>query len=233
MPSAVRTFFRHSRQFAMFGALSLATLVCVGLLILRVAWSHRPTYIWLLWNLALAWLPVVAAFIAYNWWQRKLGFGRLMIPACGLFWLAFFPNAPYLVTDLIHLQAKPGAPFWYDLILLVAFAWTGFFLGLASLVMMQEIVRRAVGPVTGWIFAILVLGLSSFGIYLGRFLRWNSWDLVFNPLRLLGSAAEPLLHPVAHAQSIAFSVLFAFFLVAMYLTMMAVTHFRREVRDFD
>jgi len=99
--------------------------------------------------------------------------------------------------------------------------------------MMQEIVRQAIGSAAGWVFAILVLRLSSFGIYLGRFLRWNSWDLVFNPLRLLGAATEPLRHPLAHAQSIAFSGLFTFFLVAMYLTMMAVSHFRHDLRSLD
>jgi len=135
------------------------------------------------------------------------------------------------VTDLIHLRPQSDAPYWYDLILLVAFAWTGFFLGLVSLSLMQEIIRKVAGSVASWLFALGALALSSFGIYLGRFLRWNSWDVFLNPLRLLGDVAEQLRHPLAHFQTVVFSALFAFFFVAMYLTLVALTHFQHEVRE--
>jgi uncharacterized membrane protein len=221
------TPFRHSRQLAVIAALVLATLVASGLLGLRLAYTHRGTYSWLLWNLFLAWLPLVSALFAYNLDSRSR-LKWIMAVGCALIWLLFFPNAPYLVTDLIHLKPKPEAPFWFDLILLVAFAWTGCLLGFVSLSLMQEVVRKAVGRVAGWLFAGVVLLLSSFGIYLGRFLRLNSWDAFSNPLRILADISAPVLHPRSHAQPLAFSLLFAVFFAAMYLTLTALTHFRHE-----
>jgi uncharacterized membrane protein len=227
----LRTFFRHYRQLAVIASLIFATLVCIGLLVLRIAYSHRSTYSWLMWNLFLAWLPAFSALVAYDVYKKQSWLKWLVAPLCALVWLIFFPNALYLVTDLIHLHPQSDAPFWFDLILLVAFAWTGFFLGLISLSLMQEILRRMVGTVVSWLFALGVLALSSFGIYLGRFLRWNSWDVFFNPLRLLGDVAEQVRHPLQHFQTLVFSSLFAFFFVAMYLTLMAVTHFRHEAQE--
>jgi len=227
----LRTFFRHYRQLAVIASLVFATFVCIGLLVLRVAYSHRSTYSWLMWNLFLAWLPAFSALVAYNVYKKQSWLKWLVTPGCALVWLVFFPNALYLVTDLIHLHPQSDAPFWFDLILLVAFAWTGFFLGLVSLSLMQEVVRKVAGTITSWLFALGVLGLSSFGIYLGRFLRWNSWDLFFNPLRLLGDVAEQVRHPLAHFQTLVFSSLFAFVFVAMYLTLIAVTHFQHEAQE--
>jgi uncharacterized membrane protein len=226
----LRAFF-HSRQLALIASLLFATLVCIGLLVLRVAYSHSYTYVWLLWNLFLAWLPALSALVAYNLYKRRSLLIWLIVPICVLVWFFFFPNAPYLVTDLVHLRPTPGAPFWYDLLLLVTFAWTGFFVGLISLVLMQEIVCNLVGTLVSWLFAVAVLALSSFGIYLGRFLRWNSWDVFFNPLRMLVEILQGMRHPFAHAQTVVFSVLMACFLVAMYLTLTALMHFRPEVRE--
>lgn len=226
----LRAFFRHYRQLAVIASLIFATLVCFGMLVLRVAYSHNSHYVWLLWNLFLAWLPAGSALIAYNLHQRHGRLSWLLVSACAVAWFIFLPNAPYLVTDMIHLRSQPDAPFWFDLLLLLAFAWTGFFLGLVSLLLMQEVVRRLAGTVTSWLFAFVMLGLSSFGIYLGRFMRWNSWDVVFNPSRLLVDVIQPVIHPLAHTQTVVFSVLFAFYLVAMYLALAAVMNFQHEVR---
>ena len=223
-------FLRHYRQLGVIASLIFASLVCLGLLVLRVAYSHSLHYVWLLWNLSLAWLPAASALIAYNLHKHHSKLSWFLVSACAVAWFFFLPNAPYLVTDMIHLRAQPDAPFWYDLLLLLAFAWTGLFLGLVSLLLMQELVRRFAGAITSWLFAIGMLGLSSFGIYLGRFLRWNSWDVLFNPLRLLVDVAQPVIHPLAHTQTVVFSVLFAFFLVAMYLTLAALMNFQPDVR---
>ncbi len=95
---------------------------------------------------------------------------------CAALWLVFFPNAPYIITDLLHLSAQDGVPVWYDLILLSAFAWTGAMLGMISLGLMHVLVARVAGGAWSWIFVLGVLMLSGFGVYLGRFPRWNSWD---------------------------------------------------------
>jgi len=220
--------FRHTRQLGVVASLVFSTLLCVALLILRVVHSHHSTYAWLWWNLFLAWLPLGFALLAYNVSWRHSRLNWFLVFACAVIWLAFFPNAPYLVTDIIHLQHRPDSPFWFDLILFVAIAWTGCFLGLVSLYLMQEIVRRATGPVFSWIFALTALGLSGFGIYLGRFLRWNSWDLFFAPIQIIGSILEGVRHPAAHYQTIVFSIIFATFFASLYLTLVSLMHLRQE-----
>ena len=111
-------------------------------------------------------------------------------------WLAFFPNAPYILTDFLHLGSMGDiVPGWYDVLLLYWFAWTGLILGIVSLYLMQEIVTRGLGTAAGWVFVVVAAGLGSFGIYLGRFLRWNSWDLVRRPGPARRRAARPRHRP--------------------------------------
>jgi uncharacterized membrane protein len=228
-----RGYFRHHRQLAVIGSLAFATLVCIGLFAMRATYTRNLHFINLPWNLFLAWLPAASALVAYNLAKRGSWLGWLVVPGAALFWLLFLPNAPYLVTDLIHLQARPPVPLWYDLLMLVAFAWTGLFLGLVSLFLMQEIVRKAAGRFTSWVFVLGAVGLSSFGIYLGRFLRWNSWDVFFNPLQLLSDVLLQVRHPLANLKTYAFSAIFAFFLLSVYLMFLAMTHFRHEAPEFD
>ena len=231
MPEPTEKLFRNQRQLAVIGSLVFATLICLGLFVLRVAHSHSFAYRGLIWNLFLAWLPILSALAAYNLQRRYSWVNWVLVPACALFWLVFFPNAPYLITDIMHLRPQSAAPFWYDLILFVAFAWTGFFLGLISLFLMQEIVRKAAGNTASWLFALGVLALSSFGIYLGRFMRWNSWDLFLNPGKLFADVTEQVQDPFTRFQAFVFSTLFAGFFLAMYLTLVAITHLQQEVRE--
>jgi len=221
-------FLRHSRQLGVLASLVLLTLLCIGLLVLRVVHSHHFTYAWLWWNIFLAWLPLGFAVIAHQAYARHSRLSWFLVFGCAVIWLAFFPNAPYLVTDIIHLQHRSDAPFWFDLILFVSIAWTGCFLGLVSLFLMQEIVRRAAGAAVSWLFALATLGLSGLGIYLGRFLRWNSWDLFFDPTRIFGSLFDGLRHPAAHSQTIVFSVIFAVFLGSMYLMLVSLMYLRQD-----
>jgi|SRR6266498_5381552 len=107
----------------------------------------------------------------------------------------------------------------------------GVFLGLISLYLMQEIVRKAAGNSASWWFALGVLALSSFGIYLGRFMRWNSWDLFLNPGKLFADVTEQVQDPLTRLQAFAFSALFAGFFLAMYLTLVAITHLQQEIRE--
>jgi len=223
-----RAILRQYRQIAVLVSLAFATAVCLGLLALRVTYSHRLEYTYLAWNLFLAWLPMLCALAAYNAGKRRTRLSWLVVAGCALAWLLFFPNAPYLLTDILHLQPRADAPLWFDLVLILAFAWTGFMLGLISLVLMQALVRRAAGAAASWAFAVAVLGLTGFGIYLGRFLRWNSWDVFFSPGSLLADMIQPLLHPIVHARTIAFSGLFSLFLVSAYFMIVALTHLQAE-----
>jgi uncharacterized membrane protein len=229
-PSLTADYQSYQRQLVVLASLGFSTALCLGLLALR-AWHYRNTVqIWLVWNLFLAWLPTLGAFTAYNLnrWPTRLRW--LPIFGLSLLWLLFLPNAPYLVTDIIHLRPHPGVPLWYDLITLVAFAWTGSFLGMVSLFLMQVLVHRAIGHMASWLFVVGVLALNGVGIYLGRFLRWNSWDLLFHPTDLFYDLLEALYHPMEHLQTMAFAGLFTLLFSAVYLMMLAFTQLHLDQR---
>ena len=139
------------------------------------------------------------------------------------------PSQRHLLTDIIHLRSGAGVPFWYDLILVIGFAFTGLFLGLVSLYLMQSLVRQAAGGPASWLFALLVSAISGFGIYLGRFLRWNSWDLFLNPAHLLADILERLSHPLAHYQTFVFSAMFALFFISAYFILVAMMQLQKDL----
>jgi uncharacterized membrane protein len=225
----LRIYLHQYRRLAVVVAsLGFASAICTALLVLRIWRFHSFTHFYLAWNLFLAWIPMICSLAAYSLYKRRAILSWLVVGVCILVWLLFFPNAPYLLTDLIHLQPQENVPFWFDLILIIAFAWTGFFLGLISLALVQVIVRKAVGAIASWIFAIGVLSVSGFGIYLGRFLRWNSWDVIFNPGPLLLDIWQQVRHPLANFQTTVFSILFSLFLLAAYFILISVTHLSAE-----
>ena len=217
---------RHKYTVGLFFLLSAASAVCITLVLARVGYSNTTRYGGLIWNLFLAWIPFVLAYLAYALsWRRTLVY--FIIPIFAVLWLIFFPNAPYILTDFQHLSDQAGrVPIWFDVILLVWFSWTGFLLGVISLYLMQNIIRREFGRVIGWLFVALVSLLSSGGIYIGRFVRWNSWDVLSNPFgiasELLNQAADP------SVRSIGFISLYALFFLFVYITLYAFGHLLQE-----
>ena len=203
-------------------ALVLASALSCGLVVLRVIYYERLAYGFFFWNLILAWVPVGAALAFYALASRGSRRWLLML-GIGVVWFLFFPNAPYIVTDIVHLHPRPPAPYWYDIIMIMAFAQTGLFLGYLSLYLMQEVIRAWLGRWTGWAFALAMLGLSSFGIYLGRFLRWNSWNALLDPLDTLRNAAR-VANPWNDPRPLAFSATFFAFSLVCYLIVYSFTH---------
>lgn len=217
---------RNRYKIAIFGLMTLASAICVFLVAARIAFSDSERYGSLVWNLFLAWIPFVLSYLAYtlSWNKRLLYFA---IPITAFLWLIFFPNAPYILTDLQHLAKETTkAPLWYDVIVLVWFSWTGLLLGLVSLYLMHDIVHRTFGHIAGWVFVFVVSGLSSFGVYLGRFVRFNSWDILNDPkeivVTILGLAIDPSMRLVA------FTILFAVFYLFVYLTLYSFAHLVQE-----
>ena len=227
MSTSQRPDHPYRRQLSLVASLVLATALCGGLLALRMAYTRGFVFAGLLWNLFLAWVPVFSSLIAYNTGKRRMGLSTLIVIASTFAWLLFFPNAPYLLTDIMHLRPS-NAPIWFDLILLNAFAWTGTFLGLVSLYLMQSVVHRMAGLLTSWAFAVGTLAVGSFGIYLGRFLRWNSWDVFTQPRAILTDILYRLRHPFDNPQTFAFSILFFLFLMAAYGMLVTTVQFGRE-----
>ena len=199
-----------------FYPLLLTSLLAAALLALRVYRSKSGTYSFLIWNLLLAWVPYLWSLWAASihrrfprrWWS-------LLLP--GALWLLFLPNAPYLITDFIHVYQRPFLPLWYDILLMGTFALAGMFLAVASLNSMRIIVEDFTGPKRSWLFVGAMAGLSGMGIYLGRVLRWNSWDVFLYPRAILVDAAHPLVHPFSHLPAIGMMGLFAGLLFVSYL----------------
>ncbi|MFQ5421791.1 MAG: DUF1361 domain-containing protein, partial [Anaerolineae bacterium] len=177
-------------HWILFLALVAASAGSVALLAARVTLTGRITYAFLVWNLILAWAPLLFAWLASAVWEK-----RPYALAFLFFWLLFFPNAPYIVTDFIHLRWSYGVPRWFDVALIGSFAATGMALGVFSLRLLQNRIAASYGRAAGRWFVLTAVGLSSYGIYLGRFLRWNSWDLFANPLALLQDVAHSLTMP--------------------------------------
>ncbi len=213
-----------SRQ-AFYPILLSSALAC-AILAARLVYSHHGSYRWMTWNLFLAWVPYLASLWVIVLHRRHPGrWWRLLVPAA--LWLIFFPNAPYMVTDLAHLRDRPPVPVWYDAVLIMTFAWTGCFLGLISLRNLQGVVRDYLGRAASWLFVAGTLGLAGLGIYMGRFMRLNSWDLVLHPVRVLFDVAGQLAHPFSNPQTLGFTVLFAAFLMVCYLMLASIQHFQR------
>ena len=207
------------RRALALAALALASALCVALLVARWLYSDLGAYSFLAWNLFLAWIPMIAAVLVYDLHRR--GRSSIHLLALGALWLLFLPNAPYLLTDLIHLGTRDDAPLWFDLVLFTAFAWTGALLGFLSIYLMQVVVRRAAGVAWSWAFVGGSLVATSFGIYLGRSLRWNSWALVTNPGPLLSDIWARLSDPLGHPRSFGMTVALSALLSVLYLVLYA------------
>jgi uncharacterized membrane protein len=213
-------------RLTIFSLLAGASIVCVALVRFRASQTGSPHYAFLIWNLFLAWIPFCIAYITYiTAIQRRWLY--VIVPVSAFLWLIFFPNAPYILTDFQHLSnAGVDVPVWYDVIMLIWFAFTGLFLGMVSLFLMQEILRREFGRWFGWGFVFVVAGLTSIGVYMGRFLRWNSWDILGNLSEMSQFTLYYIFHPTT--RSLIFASLFASFFLFVYLLLYAFGHLLLE-----
>jgi uncharacterized membrane protein len=209
--------------------LVFASGLCLAMLVARAVVARRVELGFYVWNLTLAWLPLLFALRVYQlaslrparWWPLAL---------CAVLWFFFFPNAPYIVTDFLHLKSRPSVPMWFDIVLMMSFAWIGLLLGYLSLMLMQEIIRARKGTVWGWFFAILMLALGSFGIYLGRFARWNSWDILVRPHGLAGDVLRRVGFQ-NRPEMFAFLLTFFCFSLLSYATLHALTHLHHQPEE--
>lgn len=186
----------YPRKIYLIITLCVATLIAlVSVYNIQTPAGNRP-YLFIFWDTFLAWVPVGLAVILdvlFSYTRKRIRVLLLII--VGAAWLFFYPNSPYLVTDLLHVFARysfdPTKRFWSDiafwqhLFTIFTIAMLGLLLGAYSLFSVQHLMRISFGVMASWIFAVLVLVLSSFGIYIGRFIRWNSWDVIMQPGHIL------------------------------------------------
>ena len=213
-------------KLPLLSALLLSSGLSVTMWIARVVYTQHVSFFGLNWNLLLAWIPLCFALTAWLLVQRNAFFPLVLLLLAG--WLLFLPNAAYIVTDLVHLYPRKEAPFWYDALLVFSFAWNGLILGMTSVWIVQSLVERWWGALAGWLLAGGALFASSFGIYLGRFLRWNSWDLFLEPHNLLSDIFSILRNPLDHPRTLGVTLLLSGLLLVIYVTMTLLTRVKWE-----
>jgi uncharacterized membrane protein len=191
----------YPRKLYLYIVLFIATLIAMNYVTeTRLPSGGRPPYLFLIWNTFLAWIPVGIAIIIDSVSLLKRSFFKTMLYAgFGLSWLFFYPNAAYLITDMLHPFARykiQGRDFWHEtlfwdhLFTLFLVAILGLALGNAALSSLHGLVRRRYGSWVAWGFVVIVLALGSVGVYLGRFNRWNTWDIIDRPGHILRDTAE-------------------------------------------
>ena len=215
------------------GALVLGSAFALSLLAARILRAETWEYRFLVKNLFLAWMPfwLALALDALDALDRR----RASLPALlavGAAWLLFFPNAPYLITDFVHLYQRHAVPLWFDILMLTAFAWNGLLLGFASLRLCHRVAERRVGVAGGWALVVVSLVLAGFGIYLGRFVRFHSWHLLTDPLTILADIGGRVLNPAAHPRTWGMTAVIGGFLCLGYATLLTLAGLNRR-RDDD
>ena len=192
--------------------------VCFSLLMLaaRVVCTHSLTSVWLSWNLFLAWLPYGLSRWMYHHTASLRN--RWVLAGLAVCWLLFIPNSFYIITDLFHLHEERNAPLWFDVLLIFSFAWNGLLMGILSVRDMEKIMQAFFTFRNEFLFLYPVMWLNALGVYIGRYLRYNSWDVIASPFSLTRDMITLLIHPIFHKQEWAMVFCFSFFMTLMYIT---------------
>jgi len=190
------------------------------LLTVRIIISGELTYIFLAWNLFLAWVPFA---ISQHLFQTS---NRWKILFLTLAWLLFLPNAPYIITDFLHLKHRMPVPYWYDILLLFSASLNGLLLGLLSLFTVDRFLTNSYGKRFSGIVILCSFFLCAFGIYIGRYLRWNSWDIITNPFAITADILDRFLNPLDHFKTWSVTLLFGSFLCVMYYSVKNIFNYK-------
>jgi uncharacterized membrane protein len=196
--------------------LILSSLFSLVLLTIRIIATDRLVFLFLPWNLFLAFVPyyIVTSLIANpGWIENKFKFCLTF-----LLWLVFIPNSFYILTDLFHLELTADSPRWFDLTMIFSFAWNGMLLGILSVRKMETITGLFLKKRNTVFFLYPVMWLIAFGIYIGRYLRFNSWDILTNPFSLFGEIGEMFINPSRYTYAWGMIFCFSVFITLLYLT---------------
>jgi uncharacterized membrane protein len=202
------------------GSINGLLLTSVGfsglLLTARMVYTGTHSFGFLVWNLFLAAVPYFFSSRLLQrpgWIENPWKFAPAFVG-----WLVFIPNSFYMLTDLFHLFDSSAVPLWYDLLLIVSFAWNALLLGILSVRHMEKIVVARWPGMPGWVFLYPVMALNALGVYIGRYLRYNSWDVLSDPFGLAMDIVHIVRHPLYYKQAWGMIGAFSFFLVIMYTT---------------
>jgi uncharacterized membrane protein len=206
---AIKTVFFN--KFRIFSMLFLSMFACIILLMIRMKITQSFFLLFLVWNLFLATLPYLIS--TYLLTKEKLNKPVFLI--LFICWLAVLPNAPYILTDLLHLRSNESQV-WLDMLIIVWFATNGMLLYFLSLRDMEVLLQKHFKIVHTTYIIISCSFLSGFGIYLGRILRWNSWDIIQDPWMLFQDLIQIVVAPSQHIEAWIFTFGFGAFLALGY-----------------
>jgi uncharacterized membrane protein len=198
---------------------SISFSVC--LILARFLYTGRLSFFFLVWNLFLACVPYIFSHcLAENekWTENKFKFGLVFI-----LWLIFIPNSFYILTDLFHLIYRYPVPFWFDLVLILSFAWNGLLMGILSVWQMEKVIQPFLPGKKKIYFLYPIMVLNAFGVYIGRFLRFNSWDVLTNPFQLAEGILDIVLHPVEYRSAWGMTFCFSIFMTLIHLTLKTIS----------
>ncbi|MDD5721014.1 MAG: DUF1361 domain-containing protein [Candidatus Pacebacteria bacterium] len=193
--------------------LIVVSVIAIIFILFRLDLSGVETPGYLIWNLFLAWIP----YIISSYFIKKETSISIFIPLF-IFWLLFFPNAPYLVTDVTHIVSSPASFVWYDSLLFFFFGWVGLLLGMVSLYRIHQYFKNHLSNFISELIIFVICFVSSFGVYLGRFERWNSWDLFLNPFNLIKQSVNISADLINAGAPLIFVGIFTIFMYSVYKT---------------
>jgi uncharacterized membrane protein len=207
----------------------------------RLPSGGRP-YLFIWWNMMLAWIPMILTLLLdVIHCSRRRGARTVLLLVTGAAWLFFYPNTPYLITDLLHVFARYpflgeqrfwGEPyFWNHVLGMLLVAVLGLTMGFVSLESVRQLVRRSRGVLVSWLFVLAVLLLSSLGIYIGRFFRGNTWDIVSAPSQLYAQVSSIWADSIQRGHFVEFSGMIFVILLISYVSTMCVIWIGNSQRD--
>ncbi len=195
-------------RFKIFSIVTASLVFSIVLLMIRMKLTHSFFYLFLVWNLFLAVIPfLITTYLVSN---PKLS--KFSIVLWFGIWLLFLPNAPYIITDLLHLKISTTHLLWLDILVVNAFALNGLILFFLSIIDMEMVLQRFIKTKKVNYIISAILLLTGFGVYLGRFLRYNSWEILSNPNYLLNDIINIIIQPFQHKEAWLFTLLFSAFL---------------------
>lgn len=206
----LRSKNRYSETIFMAGL----SIICLVFSLFRYVYTDTKVFLFLNWNLFLAFIPWALSSLLIL--KPKLSGSKFILAFVFCSWLLFFPNAPYILTDLYHLRLRSSMPVWFDLVLILSFAWTGLMFGFMSLWDIEILAGKFFNKKFIPVISSVLLIAGSFGIYIGRFLRWNSWDIISQPFNLMYDIADRVINPFEHMRTWGVTILMGLFLNILY-----------------
>lgn len=194
--------------------LILCSLFSIGLMSFRIIYTGHLLFAFLAWNLFLAFVPYAISKHMSEASIKK----RWKFLFYSVVWLLFIPNAFYIITDLFHLDMNEGVPLWYDLALLLSFAWSGILFGILSIRQIEKLFEKNFNKKFDLLFILPVMALNGFGVYIGRYLRFNSWDVITDPLQLIQDIIHLFIHPLRNRFDWSMIVCYTVLLTLIYYT---------------